>query len=214
MKRCIIFLNSDHLHPLSIRLNTQTDDLILCVDGGVRHAQAFGITPHIILGDFDSLPPKTKEFYITAPVEWISHPPGKDQYETDSELAIRVAKERGATECVIYGFSGNRFDHMAANLFLFARYAKCLRITIIEPDQRLTYVVTKHEWKGEQGDIVSLVALSGAVRGLTTENLRFPLSGFTLKQGATVGISNVMTASHASVRIRSGVLLVIHAHHV
>ncbi len=30
------------------------DDLIICADGGVQNALALGVTPHVVLGDFDS----------------------------------------------------------------------------------------------------------------------------------------------------------------
>lgn len=212
--RTIVFLNSPLPNIPNIHSDICSTDVIICVDGGVRHAQTLNITPHIILGDYDSLPTRTRENYRDKPIEWISHTPEKDQYETDSELAIRVAKKRGATECLIYGFSGGRLDHMTANLFLFARYAKAMSITIIEPHQRLTFVTTAYEWEGKSGDIVSLVAMSNSVRGVTTDNLQYPLTDFTLKQGATLGVSNVMTASGASVKMRSGILLVVHTDHV
>lgn len=209
LQRAILFLHGDISDIPRIRVLIQPDDLIICADGGVKYAQQLGIMPHIILGDFDSLPPSARACYKDKPVEWISHPPKKNQYETDSELAIRVAKKRGVAECLIFGFCGIRLDHMTANLFLFARYATSMRITIIEPNQRLTFVTKTHEWEGKPGDLVSLVALSQRVTGVTTQGLQYPLTDAILKQGTTVGVSNVMTTPRVSVKIRSGVLLVI-----
>ena len=104
MGNCIIFCAGgfDGL------LEAPTDnDYIIAADGGYRHAQALGITPHAILGDFDSLGfvPEEAEVF---PVE-------KD--DTDAMLAVRHGLEKGCKTFYIYGgMEGDRADHTVANL--------------------------------------------------------------------------------------------------
>ena len=69
------------------------NDYIIAADGGYRHAQALGITPNCVLGDFDSLGfvPEGAQVF---PVE-------KD--DTDAMLAVRHGLSLGFGEFVIYG---------------------------------------------------------------------------------------------------------------
>ena len=77
MKPCIIFCAAGFDGLLS---PIPADALVIAADGGLRHTQALGLTPDIILGDFDSLG------YI--PTDSRVYPVEKD--DTDAMLAVRV----------------------------------------------------------------------------------------------------------------------------
>src|SRR5690606_35716511 len=65
---------------------------VVAADGGLVHAHALGVTPHLIIGDFDSAP---ADLVATYPAELVSrYPPAKD--EMDLELAVNAALARGA----------------------------------------------------------------------------------------------------------------------
>jgi thiamine pyrophosphokinase len=64
---------------------------------------------------------------------------------------------------------------------------------------------------GQVGDTVSLIALSPLVEGVSTNGLEWSLVDGTLAFGSTLGISNVLTEPPASVRVREGVLLLVHS---
>jgi thiamine pyrophosphokinase len=66
------------------------------------------------------------------------------------------------------------------------------------------------EVEGAAGDLVSLLPLSEQVVGVTTDGLAYPLSGATLRQGPTLGLSNEMTGARTSVMVAGGRLAVIH----
>jgi len=81
-------------------------DFILAADGGLRHTEKLNITPHGILGDFDSLG-YTPEGAQVFPVE-------KD--DTDAMLAARKGLELGYRDFLFYGaLDGPRLDHTIAN---------------------------------------------------------------------------------------------------
>jgi thiamine pyrophosphokinase len=64
--------------------------------------------------------------------------------------------------------------------------------------------------RGDVGDLVTILAVGGPVTGIVTDGLRWELNGETLDRASTRGVSNLMTAEHASVSIEQGVAMVIH----
>jgi thiamine pyrophosphokinase len=64
--------------------------------------------------------------------------------------------------------------------------------------------------EGENGDLLSLLPLTGAVTGIQTQGLYYPLHGETLYFGKPRGVSNVLTGQLAEVSCEQGLLLLIH----
>jgi thiamine pyrophosphokinase len=62
---------------------------------------------------------------------------------------------------------------------------------------------------GRIGDLVTLLPIGGEATGITTDGLRWPLDAATLRMGRSRGLSNEIVAAPASVRLGSGVLLVV-----
>ena len=84
-------------------------DLVICADGGYLRAEAAGIVPDVLMGDFDSCAlEKVRE------LEKIVYPVRKD--DTDLILALRYALERGCKRAVVLGCFGGRLDHTIGNL--------------------------------------------------------------------------------------------------
>ena len=88
-------------------------DAIICCDAGMAHAKALGIDPDYIVGDFDSAASDVLEHYKAKNIPIRQFPARKD--ETDMELGIFLALELGATDVVLFGGIGDRFDHTLAN---------------------------------------------------------------------------------------------------
>jgi thiamine pyrophosphokinase len=188
--------------------------LVVAADGGAIKAEQLGLTPHVVVGDGDSLPAARADELRGAGVEVLMHPVAKD--ESDTELAVREALSRGATSITVLGaFGGARLEHSIANLLLLtlpelAGVDACLvdgpstvRVIGLTGRARL-------EVRGVPQDFVSLLPLSDAVAGITTGGLRFPLTEATLSQGPARGLSNELIAAHGSVTTRSGRLAVVH----
>jgi len=207
--RAIIFANGATTQPPEL----QPDDLIIAADGGARHCLALGLTPHLVVGDFDSLPADQLGQLREMGVEMVQYPVRKDY--TDLEIALQHAHERGAHEILVMAALGGRWDQTLANVLLPANQEfSTLDICLIDGAQeiRLAHAGGPLEIHGSPGDTVSLIPLNGDAHGVTTESLEYPLHGETLHFGSTRGVSNLMTASSASVSFTDGYLLCVVIH--
>lgn len=131
MKRCIIFCGGGFSGLAEPILE---DDFVIAADKGLAYAQALGLQPDLVLGDFDSLG------YIPAGAE--VHPVEKD--DTDAMLAVRRGLEAGCEEFMLYGsLDGDRVDHTMANFQLLCFLAdQGTRGTLVGIRQKATVVKT------------------------------------------------------------------------
>jgi thiamine pyrophosphokinase len=209
MKRAIIFYNGDLSDVETAKHYVKSTDYIICADGGTRHALKLRLKPDIILGDFDSLAPELRESLKGKEIEWIAYSQEKD--ETDSELALQHAIEKGYTTILLFGVFGSRIDHMLTNIFaLEYLFKNNIDTTIIEGTKEIRVIDKSITLHGKVGDLLSLIPLKQTVKKVKTENLKYPLNHEDLFFGYSRGISNVFTQSTAAVSIERGMLLIIH----
>jgi thiamine pyrophosphokinase len=188
--------------------------LVVAADGGAVKALALGLTPDVVVGDGDSLPPERLADLRSAGVEVIVYAPEKD--ESDTELALREALARGGDPVVITGaFGGERLEHSIANLLLLTLPSVAERDVSLVHGPSVVRVIGVRGMDeltitGEAGDYVSLLPLTEVVDGVTTTGLRYPLDDATLEQGSTRGLSNELLGKECLVRTASGRLAVIH----
>ena len=187
----------------------QNADWIICCDGGMHHAKALGITPDYIVGDFDSVRPEVLEEYRNMGISIRQFPTHKN--ETDMQLGMLLALELGATELVLIGGLGERFDHTLANAHLLLYLLKKGVRGILVNEKNCVELIDKEvTLYGKAGDLVSTIPLSMQVEGVTLEGLEYPLVDYDLAlDDKLVAVSNVMTGTEAKVKIRKGYLFVM-----
>lgn len=199
--KALILGNGDIFDYPAMAARTADYDLLICADGGLRHAQALGWTPDILLGDMDSV--KTAPAAVPKQV----FPARKD--ETDGELAVGYALAQGAGEIVLAGFSGCRLDHTLTNVFFLKTIADAGKTGVFLDDKNeIYYIQDQVSLQGRAGDLVSIVPLTD-MGGVTTRGLEYPLAGETLYFAKSRGVSNVMTGSWCEITARSGCGLVM-----
>ena len=184
-------------------------DAVICCDAGMGHTKALGIDPDYIVGDFDSTTPDVLEYYKGKNIPIRQFPTRKD--ETDMELGIFLALELGATDIVLFGGIGDRFDHTLANAhYLLSLLKKGVRARLVD-DKNCVEVIDRHlTLEGKVGDIVSTLPLSMEVTGITLEGFSYPLTDATLTlDGDYIAVSNVLAEETATIDIKSGYLYVI-----
>ena len=178
------------------------EDFVIAADGGLTHTQALGITPHGILGDFDSLgfvPQGANVF----PVE-------KD--DTDAMLAVRKGLELGYREFLLYGsLDGPRLDHTVANFQTLQFLADRGAYGYLVGREYLVTVVKNGKLSFPAGctGTVSVFCMGPDAHGVTLRGLYYPLEKGTLTAGFPLGVSNHFTGEAAEIAVEQGSLLVL-----
>jgi len=208
--RVVIFAGGTYRQGKASQKAIANADMLIAADSGAETALRLGHVPSYIVGDFDSLDKQLVEQLRTRGSRIISAAVEKD--ETDTELAVQLAIEQGATEITLLGaLGGERFDHTIANVLLLAGYDN-VPIKIIDGSSTcwLLRGPGSTTIEGQTGDLLSLFPLAGDATGIHTRGLYYPLRGETLRFGKPRGVSNELTGERAEVSLESGLLLVIH----
>ncbi len=198
MKTCIIFCAAGFDGLLS---PIPADALVIAADGGLRHTQALGLQPDIILGDFDSLG------YI--PADSRVYPVEKD--DTDAMLAVRVGLEQGCDTFLFYGaMDGPRLDHTIANFQTLGWLATHgARGWLIGRDYIATVLSAESiEFSGEASGIFSAFCLGGSAE-VTIDGLHYPLNRGRLTPDFPLGVSNHFVGQPARITVHEGQVLAL-----
>ena len=215
MPRAVIFANGQLPDIEAARSLLQANDYLIAADGGANHLMKMGILPEIVVGDLDSVDEDTLFELTSAEVDIEQFSEDKD--ETDIELALHYAVELRPSAILIIGALGGRLDQTLANLSILTDpMLPKIDIRLDDGVEEAFFCRAsaanggQAEVRGRSGDTVSLVPWQAPVAGVATEGLGWPLFGETLYPDKSRGISNVMLADRAFVRIRSGLLLIVH----
>jgi thiamine pyrophosphokinase len=85
-----------------------------------------------------------------------------------------------------------------------------LDLRAVDGEDEIRCVRDHAEIAGAPGDLVTLLAVTRTVSGVSTNGLAYPLHEATLRRGDSRGVSNVLESERGGVRVRRGVLLLVH----
>lgn len=211
-KRAVLFANGEMPEAALILPLLTPDDYFIAVDGGLRYLRNLYKTPGMLIGDLDSVSSAEVAGAEVQGVEIRRYKVDKD--ETDLELALLAAVEKGFDEILVIAALGGRLDQTLGNLNLLTLpMLERIKVTIEDGSEEIFLIRESVEINGTPGDIVSLIPMQGKVTGVETRDLKYPLKRETLFQANGRGISNVMLGDMAGVSIESGLLLCIHTRH-
>ncbi|PJD91609.1 MAG: thiamine diphosphokinase [Legionella sp.] len=216
MKQFIIIANGPFLAQDIIQEAIQ-DRQIIALDGAADKLLTINIKPDVILGDFDSIHPKTQAYWgitqtFVAMSEhakpYIGHHgvkivPAKDQSTTDLVKAIQYCDQEQAQDISIICATGGREDHHeASKLALQSEYRADRPIIIHSEQQTLRWAehetITLH---GEAGDHCGFVA-HGTGRGYS-RGLMYPC------RNIPISLCNRLSQSTAQITIEGAALLMM-----
>ncbi len=206
--RALLFANGCIAGIEHIQQLIQPGDTLIAVDGGYRLMKKLGLVPHILIGDLDSISKRNLQKIRSLPTEIIRFQAQKD--ESDLELALILALNRGFTEIIIIGGMGGRSDHALVNLSLLLRSSDQVHIRLDDGREEINLVRSEFIIQGDPGDIVSLIPFGQKVEGARTTGLDYALNGETLFPDQSRGLSNIMKSKKATVTLKEGCLLCFH----
>jgi thiamine pyrophosphokinase len=163
--------------------------LVVAADGGARHASVLGVKIDLWVGDFDSSQ-GLEETFIDVPRQ--THPTEKNQ--VDTELALEAARSKGATEVLVIGAFGGRFDHALtiATLALNSTLAG-FPVDLESGSEAGWSLVPGRDLSLdlESGTTFSVMAFSPVASGLSVSGAKWPLERADLPFGLGWGVSNI-----------------------
>lgn len=218
--RCIIFAAGAFdkedmaIHGVSVA----AEDFVIACDAGLLNCDAAGVTPDLIVGDFDSgarigaafmdriarIEEADSERVLRLPVV-------KD--DTDLMRAIKEGLARGYRSFLIFGaLGGKRFSlsYAAIQSLLYIKHHDAYG-TILTADAKLWIMEDETTtFLGNPAGSLSLFALTERVEGLTLNGLQYELEDATLTNDFPLGVSNAFVEGKtATIAVRRGTLLVV-----
>lgn len=173
-------------------------DTVIAVDGGLMYCGLIDLEPDIIIGDFDSLDEEFTQALLLIeanyPEKVLRLKPEKD--DTDMLVALKWGLAKGYRSFHIYAGLGGRLEHSIANiqclLYLARQGAEgCLFegdgcIFVLSSDG--TCDKSKQFQPSMEGCLSLLSLEQNSV--VTIENMKYPLSHYTVTNDYPIGISN------------------------
>ena len=201
MKTCFI-VGAGSICDGDLRFEKAAGDLLIAADAGYIALLSAGMTPDLIIGDFDSAAkPDFAGEVITLPVV-------KD--DTDVGFAGKEGFRRGYTSFVILGgLGGKRLSHTLANIQLLS-YVRSRggRAELVCGGTRVFIIDGEFTFGPERRGSLSLFAVSESAE-VSVTGTNYDGERLTLSRSFPLGVSNSFTGASGRVRVLSGEVLAV-----
>jgi len=158
---------------------------LLAADGGADHLARIGLRPDLLIGDLDSVTPRTRAWVGE---DRVLHRPDQDRTDLEKSL-IHALDVMGLERLTVLGALGGRVDHETGNLGLLCRRALGERLLFREPAGILLATRAVLELPAEPGELWSFWTFDPDVR-VTLEGVRWPVEAGPVDAGGRPSISN------------------------
>ena len=203
MKRCVIIGGGDINNVSDIKKHLSEKDFYIFCDSGLYHMEKLGVSPNLIVGDFDSHEKPETE------VETIVLPREKD--DTDTVFAVKEGIKRGFCDFLLLGVCGGRLDHTLGNVsLLLMLHSKGLTGKIVDDFSEIEILDSETKYIDNSFPYFSLLNIDGTCRGVFEKNAKFPLEDAEITAEYQYGISNeVLPGKVAEINVTEGRALLI-----
>jgi thiamine pyrophosphokinase len=164
----IILANGEkptHDIPINILKNAER---IICCDGAISFLEQQNITPHIIIGDCDSISCEQKEKYNS-----IIHKDENDDCN-DLQKAIKYCIANKWEQITILGASGLRDDHFLANIGIIMHYMNNYSFSMVTNFGVFTPIKETTTFQSFAGQQVSVFSFTPETE-ITYHGLKYPV---------------------------------------
>lgn len=201
--RCVIVGGADIANYNHIKQYLKSDDYFIFCDSGLKHTEKLGVTPSLIIGDFDShAKPDTAIETIVLPCE-------KD--DTDTVYAVKEAIKRGFEDFLLIGVVGNRLDHTLVNVsILNFLHMHGKRGMIADDFSEMEIVGADTASVTDDYSFFSLLNIFGVSEGVTIRNAKYTLENAAITSEYQYATGNeVIKGKTAEITVNKGKLLLI-----
>ncbi|MCH9625222.1 MAG: Thiamine pyrophosphokinase [Chlamydiales bacterium] len=196
MQKILVIANGEPPSHELFRKLIQTHSYLVAVDGGLLTFLEHQIDPHLITGDFDSLPQAILQKY--AHIQQIYTP---NQSKSDLEKALELLDG----EITVLGALGARIDHALTNICLLCRYPG--KVKFETESQVIFSIPNEAEIPCQEGQTLSLMPVASEVLNVKTSGLKWNLNKECLNKNF-VSLSNICVHSSVTLSYTSGSLVV------
>ncbi len=211
-KRTVIvsggMLEEDFVLPI---LESEETEFIIGVDKGLEFLYKHDVKPDYIVGDFDSVSRELVDYYreeLNVPIREFN--PVKDA--SDTEIALRLCLGLNRKSIWILGGTGNRIDHLWANV-------QCLQIAL-EAGADARIIDSYNQIRLIDGDITlrrseafgpyfSLFPLEMPVDELSVSGAKYPLKNHFLKPSDSLCVSNEFAEDEVTISFVYGKVILM-----
>jgi len=177
-------------------------DLLICCDGAADKLIDFGMSPHVIIGDMDSVSAEVREQYASIMIH------SDDQESNDLTKAVHHCIEKGHSLVSILGATGLREDHTLGNISLMMEYYPRIEVQIISDFGIFFLVQSGEQVQSTVGEKISLFSIDNRVC-VTSTGLRYPLNDLQLSNWYRASL-NESTADHFKLVFESDLPLIVY----
>ena len=201
-------LEEDIVLPI---LKSEETEFVIGVDKGLEFLYKHEIKPDYIVGDFDSVSRELVDYYreeLNVPIREFN--PVKDA--SDTEIALRLCLGLNRKSILILGGTGNRIDHLWANV-------QCLQIAlqagvdarIVDSHNQIRLLDSDITLKKSEafGPYFSLFPLEMPVDELSIRGAKYPLQNHFLKPSDSLCVSNEFAEDEVTISFVYGKVILM-----
>lgn len=182
--RCFVFCSAPIKNYEYLKKFDFENSFVICADGGYVHAEKLGIIPDLWVGDGDSLTSSK----VTAK-ETLTFPAKKDN--TDTDLAVMEALERGYKDIIILGALGGRVDHEFSHFCLLRKILdNGGRGVLVDANNEITMENKSFRVFPNDKKYISFFPFGGDVEGFSVKGLCYEARNINLSCGQVQASSN------------------------
>ena len=190
----------------------QQDIVFIGADRGALYLVEQGITPHAIVGDFDSL---TDEEYQAVLAQTKNQQRfQQEKNETDTDLALLKALTYTPQEIVLTGVTGGRLDHYEAAVRSIYRLQKkhpSVELKIMNATNMLQFFLpgTYTIYADDRYRYLSFFAYGETVQDVTLRQVKYETTNEEISLGTSRFTSNEIIGATGSISFSQGICLMI-----
>nr|WP_206153026.1 thiamine diphosphokinase [Clostridium cadaveris] len=186
-------------------------DFVICADRGIEVLYKNGLTPNMLVGDFDSINQEVLSYYKEKGSDIVIYPPEKNY--TDSEIAFEKAMNKSGTDTIcLLGCTGTRMDHVIGNMGLLNKALdKGIKAYIRDNNNYIFLIDKSTKLKNIFGKYISFQGFREDVSDFNIEGAKYGLTSHNLLFGDPLTVSNEFVDEYMKVSFPKGKVMVIYS---